>query len=249
MSNGQIQSLDRGLRILDLLADGPQLGATELAHRLGVHKSTASRLLATLRDHELVAQNPETEKFQLAHGLVRLARAVAGEMDLVRLARPVLQELGDATRETVNLAVPDGDTIVHVDQITPPQQVVNVSWVGKHVPLHCTSNGKVLLAWMPARDRARVLRRSLQRYTPRTIVDPRLLARQLERVREDGYAFTLGELEVGLNAVAAPIRHSDGHTVAVVSVSGPSYRIPPQCLPELGERTREAADAISRRIG
>src|SRR5207237_8254472 len=169
-------------------------------------------------------------KFQLAHGLVRLARAVAGEMDLVRLARPVLQELGDATRETVNLAVPDGDTIVHVDQITPPQQVVNVSWVGKHVPLHCTSNGKVLLAWMPARDRARVLRRSLQRYTPRTIVDPRLLARQLERVREDGYAFTLGELEVGLNAVAAPVAHPAGHTLAVGSAAGPSYRRPPQGL-------------------
>jgi DNA-binding IclR family transcriptional regulator len=80
-------------------------------------------------------------------------------------------------------------------------------------------------------------------------VDPKLLARQLERVREDGYAFTLGELEVGLNAVAAPVRHADGHAVAVVSVSGPSYRVTPQCLPELGERTRDVADAISRRIG
>jgi DNA-binding IclR family transcriptional regulator len=250
MSNGQIQSLDRGLRILDLLAvRGPELGVTELAQRLGVHKSTASRLLATLREHDLVDQNPQTEKFRLAHGLVRLARAVAGEMDLVRLARPLLQELAEVTRETVNLAVPDGDTIVHIDQITPPQQVVNVNWVGKHVPLHCTSNGKVLLASMSAKDRARILRRALQRYTPRTIVDSKLLARQLERVREEGYAFTLGELEVGLNAVAAPVRHPDGRAVAVVSVSGPSYRVTPQCLPELGERTRDVADAISQRIG
>src|SRR5207249_2347826 len=106
-----------------------------------------------------------------------------------------------------------------------------------------------LLASMPARDQARILRRTLQRYTPRTIVDPRVLSRQLERVREDGYAFTLGELEVGLNAVAAPVRHLGGQTVAVVSVSGPSYRVTPQALPELGERTRDAADAISRRLG
>src|SRR5205807_5944481 len=238
MGNGQIQSLDRGLRILDELATGGQeLGVTDLALRLGVHKSTASRLLATLRDHDLVDQNPETEKFRLSHGLVRLSRAVPGEMDLVRAAHPLLQELGDATRETVNLAVADGDLIAHIDQITPPQQVVNVNWLGKHVPLHCTSNGKVLLASLPPKDRTRVLRRTLQRYTPRTIVDPRLLARQLERVREDGYAFTLGELEVGLNAVAAPVRDPDGHAVAVVSVSGPSYRVTPQLLPELGERT------------
>jgi DNA-binding IclR family transcriptional regulator len=237
MSNGQIQSLDRGLRILDeLAARGPELGVTDLALRLGVHKSTASRLLATLRDHDLVDQNPQTEKFRLAHGLVRLARAL-------------LQELGDATRETVNLAVADGDLIVHIDQITPPQQVVNVNWVGKHVPLHCTSNGKVLLAWLPQKDRTRILRRALQRYTPRTIVDPKLLAKQLERVREDGYAFTLGELEVGLNAVAAPVRSPDGDAVAVVSVSGPSYRVTPQLLTELGERTRDVADAISRRLG
>src|SRR5256885_14711210 len=99
MSNGQIQSLDRGLRILDLLAvRGPELGVTDLALRLGVHKSTASRLLATLREHDLVGQNPETEKFRLGQGLVRLSRAVAREMDLVLLGRPLLLAVADVTR-------------------------------------------------------------------------------------------------------------------------------------------------------
>jgi DNA-binding IclR family transcriptional regulator len=117
------------------------------------------------------------------------------------------------------------------------------------VPLHCTSNGKVLLAFMDSGERERILGRPLQRFTARTIVDSRLLERQLSRVREEGYAFTLEELEIGLNAVAAPVRGAGGDVVAVVSLSGPSYRVTSQRLPELGELTRQTADAVSRRIG
>jgi DNA-binding IclR family transcriptional regulator len=107
----------------------------------------------------------------------------------------------------------------------------------------------VVLAFMAPAERDRILGRPLQRFTPRTIVDARLLERQLGRVREDGYAFTLEELEIGLNAVAAPVRGVGGDVHAVVSLSGPSYRVTSQRLPELGEMTRETADAVSRRIG
>lgn len=245
-----VQSLDRGLSILDVLSDSaPELGVTELAVRLGVHKSTVFRLLATLQGHDLVEQNPSNEKYHLGHGLVRLSGAVVAEMDLVRAARPLLRELGDRSKETVNLAIPQGDQVVHIDQVTPHDQLVSVNWVGKQVPLHCTSNGKVLLAFMPAAERARILKRPLARYTARTIVDARLLERQLSRAQEDGYAFTLEELELGLNAVAAPVRDTDGVVVAVVSLSGPSYRVTSQRLPELGELVRQTADAISRRVG
>lgn len=250
MRNNGIQALDRGLAILDILADtGGELGVTDLARQLGVHKSTAYRLLATLQRHDLVDQNPDTEKYRLGHGLVRLSGSVTAAMDLVKAARPGLRDLAETSGETVNLAILQGDQVINIDQITPANQLVNVNWVGKQTPLHCTSNGKVLLAFMPDEERWRLLQGSLQRLTPRTIVDSRVLERQLLRVHDDGYAFTVEELEIGLNAVAAPVRGADGRVLAAVSVSGPSYRVTPQRLPELGELTRRTAEAMSRRMG
>lgn len=247
--NKRVQSLDRALEILDLLAAGREMGVTDLSRRLEVHKSTAFRLCATLQERGLVEQNPATEKYRLGYGLVRLAGAVTAEFDLSRSARPILQDLAERTNETVNLAVLQGDQVVNIDQITASHLVVNVNWVGKQTPLHCTSNGKVLLAYLDPARRERIIAAPLKRFTPRTITDRRTLERQLRRVTEEGYAFTLEELEVGLNAVAAPVRLGDGRVAAAVSVAGPSYRVSPQRLQELGQLAKAAGDAISRRLG
>ena len=245
----KVQSLDRALEILKLLGAEPEMRVTDLARRLEVHKSTVFRLLATLQNHGLVEQNPTTERYRLGYGLVRLAGSVVAELDLARAARSVLEALAIQTGETVNLAILQGDQVVNIDQISAPNLVVNVNWVGKQTPLHATSNGKVLLAHLAADERGRLLSRVLPRLTPRTITDPRILEKQLRRVLQDGYAFTLEELEVGLNAVAAPIYAADGRVLAAVSVAGPSYRVTPQRLTELGEMTKDAGEAISRRLG
>ena len=245
----KVQSLDRALDILKLLGSEPEMRVTDLARRLEVHKSTVFRLLATLQEHGLVEQNPATEKYRLGYGLVRLASSVVGEIDLARASRPVLEELATRTSETVNLAILQGDQVINIDQIAAPNLVVNVNWVGKQTPLHCTSNGKVLLAFLPEAERHRLLEQPLQRFTPRTITDVKTLERQLSRVREEGWAFTLEELEIGLNAVAASVRGTDGQVNAAVSVAGPSYRVTPQRLTELGEMTKEAGEAISQRMG
>ena len=245
----KVQSLDRALEILRLLGSEPEMRVTDLARRLEVHKSTVFRLLSTLQEHGLVEQNPTTEKYRLGYGLVRLAGAVVAELDLARAARSVLEELAVRTGETVNLAILQGDQVVNIDQIAAPNLVVNVNWVGKQTPLHATSNGKVLLAYLSEDERRRLLDRSLPRLTPRTITDPRILEKQLHRVLTDGYAFTLEELELGLNAVAAPVYAADGRVQAAVSVAGPSYRVTPQRLSDLGEMTKDAAAAISRRMG
>ena len=245
----KVQSLDRALEILRLLGSEPEMRVTDLARRLEVHKSTVFRLLSTLQEHGLVEQNPTTEKYRLGYGLVRLAGAVVAELDLARASRSVLEELATRTGETVNLAILQGDQVVNIDQIAAPNLVVNVNWVGKQTPLHATSNGKVLLAYLTEDERRRLLDRSLPRLTPRTITDPRILEKQLHRVLTDGYAFTLEELELGLNAVAAPVYAADGRVQAAVSVAGPSYRVTPQRLSDLGEMTKDAAAAISRRMG
>jgi DNA-binding IclR family transcriptional regulator len=249
-SRNRVQSLDRALEMLGMLADaGGEMGVSDLARRLEVHKATTSRLLSTLREHGLVEQSPVSEKYRLGRGLVRLGRLAAGESGLAEVARPVLRELAARTLETVNLAVLAGDRVVNVDQVTASRQVVGVDWVGKETPLHCTANGKALLAFVSALDRRRILAGPLERLTPRTIVDAGALERQLERVRAEGWAFTLEELEVGLNAVGAPVRDATGGVVAAVSVAGPAYRVPARRLAELGSLSREAAGAISRRLG
>jgi DNA-binding IclR family transcriptional regulator len=248
--NSRVQSLDRALEMLEALAEnGGELGATELARRLEVHRSTAFRLLGTLEGHGLVEQNPASEKFRLGYGLVRLAGAVVADFDLTRAARPVLNELARQTGETVNLAVLQGDQVVNIEQVASPHLVANVNWVGRQTPLHATSNGKILLAHIPSEQRGRLLKGQLKRFTPRTITDAAVLEKQLRRAVEEGYAFTLEELEVGLNAVAAPVRDAEGSVIAAVSVAGPSYRVTPHRLSELGEMTRDAADAVSRRMG
>ena len=246
---GNLQSVNRALRALELIAEAGQLGVTELGRRLGVHKATASRLVATLAERGMLERDPITEKYRLGFGLIRLAGAAMASMDLVRIARPMLEDLADRTRETVNLGVLSGDAVVYIDQVTGTRSIVAVSWVGRRTPLHCTSNGKVLLANVGETERARLLAHPLERETRSTVTDPATLASQLEEIRRRGYATTMEELEEGLNAVAAPIRRADGEVVAALSVSGPAFRMRPVDLPRVGRLTMEAAGAISRRLG
>jgi DNA-binding IclR family transcriptional regulator len=248
-SNGGLQSVSRALRALELIADAGELGVTELGRRLDVHKATASRLISTLAERGLVERDPSSERYRLGFGLIRLAGAAIAGLDLVRTAHPILEDLAERTRETVTLGVLSGGDVVYVDQVAGTHSIVSVSWVGRGTPLHCTSNGKVLLAWMDEDGRDRLLAEPLARLTDSTIVDPDVLRTQLQEVRARGYAQTLEELEEGLNAVAAPVRQADGQVVASLSVSGPAFRIRPVDLPRVGRLAVEAASSISRRLG
>jgi DNA-binding IclR family transcriptional regulator len=244
-----VQSVGRAISILELLADGAgELGVSELGRRLGVHRATASRLVSTLAERGLVERNAMTDKYRLGFGLVHLAGAAIARMDLVQQARPILEDLAVRTGETVNLAVLSGDGVMHVDQVTS-RSVVSVSWVGRGTPYHCTSNGKVLVAFLDPEERERLVLRPLERLTQNTIVEPDRLRAELKEVRARGYARTVEELEEGLSAVAAPVRQADGAVVAAVSISGPSFRMRPAELPRIAELAIDAANAISRRMG
>jgi IclR family transcriptional regulator, acetate operon repressor len=248
-TNGGLQSVSRALRALELIAEAGELGVTELGRRLDVHKATASRLVSTLAERGLVERDPASERYRLGFGLIRLAGAAIAGLDLVRTAHPILEDLAERTRETVNLGVLSGGNVIYVDQVAGTHSIVSVSWVGRGTPLHCTSNGKTLLAWMDEEGRDRLLAAPLARLTDSTIVDPNVLRTQLQEVRARGYAQTLEELEEGLNAVAAPVRQADGQVVAAVSVSGPAFRMRPVDLPRVGRLAMEAASSISRRLG
>jgi DNA-binding IclR family transcriptional regulator len=244
-----IRSVDRAVAILDLLArEGWSTGA-EVARELGVHRSTALRLMATLDRHGLVERDARTSKYRLGRRLVQLASSVRGEVDLRQVARPVCEALARALGETVTLDVLDGDEIVPIEQASGSTSVVSVNWLGTRSPVHCTASGKVILAFAPDDVRSRLLKRPLERRTEMTVVSKPELASQLAQVREAGFASTSEELEVGLNAIAAPVRNSGGEVIAAVDVSGPAHRIDPSARAALVLRTREAADDLSRRLG
>ncbi|MDP9331036.1 MAG: IclR family transcriptional regulator [Actinomycetota bacterium] len=225
------------------------LGVTELGRRLGVHKATASRIVATLAERGLVERDPVTEKYRLGFGLIRLAGAAMAGLDIVRIAHPVLEDLATRTHETVNLGVLSGDSVVSIDQVTGTWSIVAVSWVGRRTPLHCTSNGKVLLAQMSENELDRHLVEPLARLAERTITDPEVLRAHLRQIVARGYAQTMEELEEGLNAVAAPVRQADGQVVASLSVSGPAFRMRGMDLPRMAHLAKDAAAAISLRLG
>jgi len=258
-----IRSVDRAIAILDLLAQSGRrddrgsreiveflgMSGAEVARELGVHRSTALRLLGTLERHALVERDPRTAKYRLGRRLPQLARVVTGELDLRHVARPVCENLAASTGETVTLDVLDGDEIVPIEQSTGSTSFVSVNWLGRRTPAHCTASGKVILAFAPEPVRQRLLARPLEARTPRSIVDVSELDRQLAAAREGGYARTFEELEVGLDAIAAPVYSADGEVIAAMDVSGPAHRLQAGGGPDFVGLTREAAADVSRRLG
>jgi DNA-binding IclR family transcriptional regulator len=243
-----VQSVDRALGILEVLARTGESGVTEIATELGVHKSTAFRLVATLEAHRLVEQTADRGRYRLGVGILRLAGATTARLDLVQEARPIARQLAADTGETVNIAVLAESSALYLDQVAGPSALQPHNWVGQHIPLHATSNGKVLLAGLDDAGLEAVLG-TLATYTPRTITGRRELREEVARVREQGYAVAVDELEVGLTAVAAPVRNAHGDVVASMSVSGPSFRLPEEQVEEVVRRVVAAASEVSHRLG
>ena len=238
-----VQSADRALSILAAFSEArPELGVSELAAELGLHKSTVSRLLATLEGRGLVRR--VGERFSPGAELARLGALAVRGLAVVGLAEEPLERLAAETGETVNLAIREADRALNVHQVQTSHVIGVGDWTGRAAPLHCTANGKVLLAFGGGE-----LPRDLPALTDRTITDPRTLRDELARVRENGYALAVEELEVGLHAAAAPIFGSSGASVAAVSVSGPAYRLPETRLRAVAELCVRVADDVSARLG
>ena len=247
---GGVQSVDRAISVLEILARNGDAGVSEVAADIGVHKSTAFRLLGALERRGLVEQAHERGKYRLGFGILRLASALPGRLDLAQQGHGVCEVLANELGETVNLAVIRTDYIVNVDQARGPSAVAAHNWVGQSTPLHATSSGKVLLAYLDARQRAELLHTAgLKRYTDATITSATVLERQLKLVIDTGYAYCVEEYEVGLNAMAAPIHDHTNAVIAAVSVAGPAYRFSAVRMPELAPRLILAANQISSRMG
>jgi DNA-binding IclR family transcriptional regulator len=240
-----VQTVDRALQILESFEGEAEVrGVSELAARLGVHRSTASRLVATLEARDFLERVPGSDVLRLGPRLGRLGLIASRHRDLVDAARQPMEEFASRTGETVTLAIRDGDEASTVAQLDARYVVTIKNWVGRRTPLHCTSDGKVLLAFGNGRLPAGPLQR-LSEHTIRSKVE---LARQLDDIRARGWASAVGELEDGLHGVAAPVLDDSGRCLAALGMSGPSYRLPPQALSALAEECALVARRIGTRI-
>jgi len=238
------QAIDRAAELLSLvvLADEPQ-GHADLVARTGLAKSTASRLLQALERHRLLFRD-DAGSYQAGPLFALYATRHEPLDELTRVAQPTLERLSAATGETVNLAVVRGNAVVQVAQVDSTFMLGTTNWVGVDVPAHCSALGKVLYAWggldLPTEP--------LRRLTHNTITRPADLRRQLAQISKQGYAVVRGELEIGLDAVAAPVYNLSGELTAAIGVSGPADRISHE-LPVLAELIKGQARALSALLG
>lgn len=243
-----VQSVDRAVTILELLAQHGALGVTRLAAELAVHKSTASRLVAALERRGLVEQIADRGQYRLGTAILRLAGATDARLDLVDAAGPSCRRLAELTGETVNVAVLSAGAALYVEQAAGGGRHSSYNWVGQRIPLHATSNGKVLLCELSDTERDQLLT-ELPAYTPSTVTDRAQLDSELRDIREQGHATAIDELDVGLTAIAAAIRDARGGIAGSMSISGPTFRFDEVRRAELLAPLLDAAAEAGERMG
>jgi IclR family KDG regulon transcriptional repressor len=251
VSDAALSTVQNAARLLKaFLSRDELLGPSELGRRLGLGKSTVHRLLTTLTAEGLLEQDPHTGGYRLGIVMFELGEAVRVHMDLHAAAAPVLAMLRGQTRETAQVGVLDRGEVVYVDRLESSHSLRLFTETGRRVPAHCTSSGKVLLAYLPAETRAALLRgRALPALTPDTITDPAVLSAELARVRARGWAEAVNEREIGVASIAAPVRDFRGDVVAAISIGAPVLRLGAAQRRQLTRPVMEAGDAVSRRLG
>jgi IclR family acetate operon transcriptional repressor len=244
-----VGSVARAIALLDAVAESDG-GArvNELARRIGVNPSTASRLLSTLEAGGLVERTPEGP-YRLGLKLVALSDHVLGQLDVRDRARPWLIWLVEETGETATLSVPGGGEAITVDFVSSPSSVVSLARLGRPSVAHATAAGKVMLAFGGPAGAAGLGTGELTAFTERTITDPDALERELDRVRAAGAAEAVGEREPDLNALAAPVLGRGDELVAILGLQGPAARLPAATRKTLRDPLIRAARELGQALG
>ncbi len=226
-------------------ATGATSTAPALADRIGLNRATAWRILRTLETHGMVSCDRDTGRWSIGLAVAEIAGSV-GIDTLVADAHEVLQRLSAKTGETADLAIGQGGGMTYVDEVRP-DVIVSAKWLGRTVPVHATSTGKALLAFLSGRQVQWLLPATLVAHTATTITDREQLLTELAAVRECGYSTCRGELETHLHGVSAPILDGAARPVGVVSIWGPGNRVTEDRLPALGLLAADAAREIAER--
>lgn len=249
-AKSRLSSVANAIRVVKAFSDHEfEIGISSLANRLGLAKSTVHRLATTLIDAGILEQNPETGKYRLGLLVFELGSLVRRKIDVYNEAKPWLFALRDQTGETVHLAVLGRQGLVYINFIESQKAIRMSTGLGQRKPLHCTAEGKALLAFQPAETIERVIAAGLERLTPKTITDPAILRDELAVVRARGYATDDEESEPGMRCIAAPVRDDSGNVTAAVGIAGPVQRLTKKMLLSHAPALLNAVASMSQRLG
>jgi IclR family transcriptional regulator, KDG regulon repressor len=246
-----LESVDRVMRLLDAFtAEAPELRLTDLSERLDLPKSQVLRIASTLESGNYLERDPETKRYRLGVRLFTLGMVMQQSLSLKRVAQPAVQELADASLETVGLFVPDRFGPICIDVRESPKGLRVFAQPGRRMPWNAGASGKIILAYMPEEERERVLRTAeLRGFTPRTITDPSLLRVVLGEIRSTGYHVGVGDLDEDALGIGAPILQHDGRIAGAISVSAPISRAPETLWSDLIEIVTTCCATISKQLG
>jgi DNA-binding IclR family transcriptional regulator len=244
------QVVSRVIDILELIAqaDAP-LSISEISRGVGLKYSTTHRIVDAMTGRGILSRDSASRRYQAGTRLRELALGVAERTDLLGRARPILEALSAEVGESTHLSILERGVVHFIHTVEAPRMLSQHSHVRERVPLHCTADGKVLLAELDPHDLATVLDRGLDPYTPNTLTERSALTEELSQVRAHGYAVDNEEIELGLVGVAAPVRNPFGRAVAAVSVGGPSSRMRQIGLTDVARLVRDAAFRIEQAMG
>jgi len=247
----KVQVIDRIFQILDLLAQSKnELGATELADGLGLHKSTVHRLMASLERYRFVEKNRDTAKYRLGWRLFELGTAAVSRLDLHSVARPFLANLAQKTHETAHLGIMSQGELISIVSVEADRSLRLPTTVGRRSPLYCTSQGKAILAFLPEAAAEEIIRNlEFKAFTRNTITKAPRLREELERIRRIGYAVDNEEMDDDLRCVGAAVFNHTGEVIAALSIAGPAYRVTGSQLPRMAEFVMLAARQLSAALG
>ncbi len=249
-AKARLSSVANSIRLLGSFSgEEDELGITTLATRLRLAKSTVHRLATTLTSSRFLEQNSETGKYRLGLALFELGALVRRRMDVANEARPKLRELLEKTGETVQLGIVDHFSVLYVYEMESRRAIRMAAAVGARAPLHCTAVGKVLLASQPQDYVKQVLDLGLTSYTPKTITRREGVLAMLAEVSARDYATDDEESEIGLRAIASPVRNHTGTVIAAVGMAAPVQRMNKKAMQTCVPDVLATAKAISARLG
>jgi len=251
MTSYNIGSLERGMKILEILAKKNEfMGVTELAKIMNLDKSMVYRLLATLRSKGYIEQDPETRKYLIGPKMVALSSRILGSNDIYFQAKPIMKRVLRETGETVHLAMLMDNQAVYIAQEVSPEVISINTEIGQREPLHCTAVGKALVAFLPEEELDAIIQElDFARHTAKTITSPQVFKAHCLEIRAQGYAVDDEELHEGVRCIGAPVRGYDGIVLASLGISGPSTRLQMDRIPRLAKIVTKWAEEASARLG
>lgn len=242
-----VQSLDIGIHVLMTIAKHPDIRLTDIARETGETKPRILRMLRTLEHRGLIRRSQDST-FRLGNTAIVLGTAASTQVDLVRIANPILEKLGQKVNETTQLRIIDNGESLCVAKFEPARDLRVHSMIGRRRPLHAGSY-KVLLAYLPPQVQAQMIPDNPEKFTSRTVTDPSKIMSELKKIRELGHCISRGEVSEQLVSVSVPVLAFDGSVIAAVNIAAPAFRTQDNDLERYVTQLKEAAKQISSGLG